>query len=148
MRNRARSIRSLSMARQFSTRAASRALIPISPFRASIKRQQRDKKAFRFAVELGPLSTDRPISNSRGSQMNNPQPIDSQEIPRFSGVSTFMRLPWITDLSQLDVAIIGVPFDGGQSYRTGSRFGPRSVRDASGSVKPYNIAMKVNPYKK
>jgi agmatinase len=80
--------------------------------------------------------------------MNNPQPIDSQEIPRFSGVSTFMRLPWITDLSQLDVAIIGIPFDGGQSYRTGSRFGPRSVRDASGSVKPYNIAMQVNPYKK
>jgi agmatinase len=80
--------------------------------------------------------------------MDNPLPIDSQQIPRFSGISTFMRLPWITDLSKLDVAFIGVPFDGGQSYRTGSRFGPRSVRDASGGVKPYNIAMKVNPYKK
>ena len=80
--------------------------------------------------------------------MTNPLPIDSQEIPRFSGISTFMRLPWITDLSQLDVAIIGVPFDGGQSYRTGSRFGPRSVRDVSGGVKPFNVAMNVNPYKK
>lgn len=80
--------------------------------------------------------------------MDNPVPINSQEIPRFAGISTFMRLPWITDLSKIDVAFIGIPFDGGQSYRSGSRFGPRSVRDASGGVKPYNVAMKVNPYKK
>src|SRR5438093_3222078 len=78
--------------------------------------------------------------------MDTMRPIDSQEVPRFAGIATFMRLPWITDLSKLDVAFLGVPFDGGQSYRSGSRFGPRSVREASSGIKPYNVAMKANPY--
>ncbi len=59
------------------------------------------------------------------------RPINSLEVPRFAGISTFMRLPWVTDLGQLDVAMIGVPCDGGQSFRSGSRFGPRAVRDMS-----------------
>ena len=76
------------------------------------------------------------------------QPTNSLEVPRFAGISTFMRLPWITDLSQLDVALIGVPFDGGQSFRTGSRFGPNAVRQMSSGIKPYNAAMKIRPYDK
>ncbi|MBI2868073.1 MAG: agmatinase [Chloroflexi bacterium] len=76
------------------------------------------------------------------------RPVNSLEVPRFAGISTFMRLPWITDLSQLDVAFIGVPFDGGQSSRTGARFGPRAVRDMSSGIKPYNAAMQTDPYKK
>jgi hypothetical protein len=58
----------------------------------------------------------------------HPAPVDALAYPRFAGISTFMRLPMITDPHRLDVALIGVPFDGGTSYRPGARFGPRHVR--------------------
>jgi guanidinopropionase len=73
-------------------------------------------------------------------------PVDSLAVPRFAGIATFLRLPWITDLSQLDVALVGVPFDGGQGYRSGARFAPRAVREASAAIKRYNVATKTNPY--
>ena len=56
------------------------------------------------------------------------QPRDSRESPRFSGIHTFMGLPHITDPHQLDVALVGIPFDGGTSYRNGTRFGPAEIR--------------------
>ena len=51
-------------------------------------------------------------------------PPDAFETPRFSGPRTFMRLPHVRDLEDVDVAIVGIPTDGAVVYRTGARFGP------------------------
>ncbi len=75
-----------------------------------------------------------------------PAPVDAFVTPRFAGVSTFMRLPQITDPAELDVALVGVPFDGGTSYRPGARHGPREVRNQSAIIRPYNPALEVNPF--
>lgn len=75
-----------------------------------------------------------------------PAPVDALLTPRFAGVATFMRLPLITDPTQLDVAIAGVPFDAGTSYRPGARFGPRQIRDQSALIRPYNPALEINPF--
>jgi agmatinase len=58
--------------------------------------------------------------------------------PRFAGVRTFMRLPHVTDMSDVDVAVVGFPFDTGTSYRSGARFGPEAVRSASVLLRPYH----------
>ena len=66
------------------------------------------------------------------------RPLDAQVIPRFAGVRTFMRLPHTTDLTGVDAAAIGIPFDTATSYRTGARFGPEAVRSASALLRPYH----------
>ncbi len=58
-------------------------------------------------------------------------PVDATKVPRFAGASTFARLPELRDVPYCDVAILGVPFDGGVSYRPGARFGPSAIRQAS-----------------
>ena len=68
----------------------------------------------------------------------HPQPTDALVYPRFSGLSTFMRLPHIPRAGELDLALIGVPFDGGTTYRPGARFGPRHVREQSSIIRPWN----------
>ncbi|MFD1708615.1 agmatinase [Siminovitchia sediminis] len=55
--------------------------------------------------------------------------------PRFSGISTFMRLPHVRTLDEVDVAVVGVPFDTGQTFRTGARLGPQSIRNFSSLVR-------------
>src|SRR5438445_12914319 len=74
------------------------------------------------------------------------QPVDALVYPRFSGVHTFMRLPHITRAEELDIALIGVPFDGGTTYRPGPRFGPRNIRVQSAMIRPWNPVLKVNPF--
>ena len=59
-----------------------------------------------------------------------------------------MRLPHVTDPSELDVALIGIPFDGGTTYRPGPRFGPRNVRMQSAMIRPWNPVLKVDPFEK
>ena len=66
----------------------------------------------------------------------HPMPVNALEYPRFAGIATFMRLPHITDANLLDVALIGVPYDGGTTYRTGPRFGPRRIREQSAIIRP------------
>jgi agmatinase len=78
----------------------------------------------------------------------HPMPVDALEYPRFAGVPTFMRLPHIADPSRLDAALIGVPFDGGTSYRTGPRFGPRNIRVQSAMIRPYNPVLDVSPFER
>jgi len=80
--------------------------------------------------------------------MTHPEPIDSMVYPRFSAIATFMRLPHITDLKELDVAILGIPFDTSAGYRVGTRMGPREIRAHSSAVRPYNSLLQVNPFKK
>jgi len=78
----------------------------------------------------------------------HPQPVDALVFPRFSGVPTFMRLPHIPRAEELDIAMIGVPFDGGTTYRPGARFGPRNIRVQSAMIRPWNPVLQVNPFAK
>ncbi|HWE61330.1 MAG TPA: arginase family protein, partial [Chloroflexota bacterium] len=70
-------------------------------------------------------------------------PVDGSQSPRFVGIRTFMRLPHVTDLTDVDVAILGVPFDTGATFRVGARFGPAAVREASVLLRPYNPAQDI-----
>ncbi|MCH2412967.1 MAG: arginase family protein, partial [Acidimicrobiales bacterium] len=75
-----------------------------------------------------------------------PQPLSGNEMPRFGGIATFMRLPGRSDPADLDVAVIGVPLDIGTSNRPGARFGPRGIRDESVLLRPYNMATRAAPF--
>ena len=66
--------------------------------------------------------------------------------PRFTGPSTFGRLPYVRTLEDVDVAIVGVPLDTGVTYRVGGRFGPNAVRAASVMLRPYNSNLDVKPF--
>ncbi|HYH18383.1 MAG TPA: agmatinase [Azospirillum sp.] len=74
------------------------------------------------------------------------EPLDVAVYPRFSGIATFMRLPHVADPAQLDVALIGVPWDAGVTNRPGARHGPRAMRDASGMMRRVNHQTRVCPY--
>src|SRR5689334_21559006 len=71
------------------------------------------------------------------------RPVDAMVYPRFSGIRTFMRLPYVTDLTGVDFAVVGVPFDTGGTFRVGARFGPEGIRSQSTLLRPYNPALKV-----
>jgi agmatinase len=72
--------------------------------------------------------------------------VDATVVPRFAGPPTFARLPRIDEVSDVDVAVVGVPFDSGVSYRPGARFGPAHVRESSRLLRPYNPAQDVEPF--
>jgi guanidinobutyrase len=59
-----------------------------------------------------------------------------------------MRLPHITSAKELDIALIGIPYDGGATYRSGPRFGPRNVRAQSCMIRPWNPVLNVDPFSK
>jgi len=73
-------------------------------------------------------------------------PVDASQVPRWVGEATFARLPRIAEVSRADVAILGVPFDTGVSYRPGARFGPGHIRESSRLLRPYNPALGVHPF--
>jgi agmatinase len=73
-------------------------------------------------------------------------PVDGLAVPRFAGPATFARLPRLDEVSDIDVAIVGVPFDAGVSYRPGARFGPAHIRQSSKLLRPYNPAQEVEPF--
>ncbi len=72
------------------------------------------------------------------------QPADAMVYPRFEGIRTFMRLPHVTDLTGVNLAVVGVPFDTGATYRVGARFGPSGIRQESMLLRPYHTEHKVN----
>jgi len=74
------------------------------------------------------------------------QPIGGNELARFSGPGTFMRLPSVNDLTGLDVAVLGIPMDIGTSWRSGTRFGPKQIRSESAMLRPYNLATGAAPF--
>src|SRR2546421_5864426 len=74
------------------------------------------------------------------------QPRASFKSPRFAQPATFMRLPHVEQAAGLDVAIVGVPFDGGTSYRPGARLAPREIRAQSSLIRPYSYFQKVAPF--
>jgi agmatinase len=71
------------------------------------------------------------------------EPADSLASPRFTGPRTFARLPQVSDLEGVDVALFGMPWDGATTYRSGARFGPEGVRSASAMLRPYNPVQDV-----
>ena len=73
-------------------------------------------------------------------------PTDATQIPRYAGPATFARLPRTDEVSSVDVAVLGVPFDSGVSYRPGARFGPGHIRASSKLLRPYNPALAVEPF--
>ena len=75
------------------------------------------------------------------------QPLSGTVVPRFAGPSTFARLPETRDVDRCDVAILGIPFDGGTSYRPGARFGPQAIRQASRHLRTqYHPAYDREPF--
>ena len=74
------------------------------------------------------------------------QPRASFQSPRFAQPATFMRLPYVEDPRGLDVAVVGVPYDGGTSYRPGTRYGPREIRNQSSLIRPYSYFQKISPF--
>jgi agmatinase len=73
-------------------------------------------------------------------------PTDATVDPRYAGLATFARLPTAQDEPQWDIAIVGIPFDGGTSYRPGARFGPAAVRQGSRLLRPYHPALGSLPF--
>ncbi len=73
-------------------------------------------------------------------------PPDGRVVPRFAGPDTFARLPRLADVGSADVAVLGIPFDSGVSYRPGARFGPGAVRAGSKLLRPYHPGLDVQPW--
>ena len=74
---------------------------------------------------------------------NNYNPMHA---PRYCGIPTFMRTPYITDLNTIDIALVGVPYDGAVEARSGARQGPRQIRDMSSMMRAIHHVTRINPY--
>ena len=74
------------------------------------------------------------------------QPLGGNEMPRYAGPGTMMRLPAVEDTSELDVCFLGVPLDLGTSNRPGTRYGPRQIRTESALLRPFNMATGAKPF--
>ena len=73
-------------------------------------------------------------------------PPDGRDFPRFMGPTTFARLPRIDQVTSWDIAVVGVPFDSGTSYRPGARFGPLGIRTGSRLLRAYHPSLRVEPF--
>lgn len=71
---------------------------------------------------------------------------DPQQLPRYSGIATFMRCPYQPSLEGVDIGLIGVPFDGGVTNRTGTRHGPREIRNQSSLMRSINQSTGIAPF--
>jgi guanidinopropionase len=71
---------------------------------------------------------------------------DPMNQPRYTGIPTFMRAPLVEDLSKVDVGLVGIPFDGGVTNRTGARHGPREIRNQSSLLRKINQASHIAPH--
>ncbi len=80
------------------------------------------------------------------TETRNNQPLGGNEMPRFAGLATMMRLPHASNAKDLDVCFVGVPFDIGTSNRPGARLGPRQIRAESCLIRPYNMATRAAPF--
>ena len=86
---------------------------------------------------------DLPRSGGDGTPLG---PVDPLRVPRFAGPATFARLPRLDEVQGADVAIVGVPFDSGVTYRPGARFGPHAVRSATRLLRNYHEGLDVQPF--
>ena len=84
------------------------------------------------------------MSDSNGPEF---KPLEGREFPRFSGIKTFFRLPLASPEDKFDVALMGVPFDGGASYRVGQWFAPQGIRELSSLGRGYHWGRDVTFFK-
>lgn len=84
--------------------------------------------------------------------MNDPrfQPVTGTVLPRYAGIATFMRLPYMPPaaggIDDVEIGLVGIPWDGGTTNRPGARHGPRQIRDASTMTRNINRASGINPF--
>ncbi len=71
---------------------------------------------------------------------------DPMDSPRYAEIATFMRAPLVRDVTGLDVAMVGVPFDGAVTNRPGARLGPREIRNQSSNLRKIHPVTRVNPF--
>jgi agmatinase len=90
------------------------------------------------------------MSTPKAPEASRYRPANPLKSPRFGDIATFNRLPYVPDLQGkgVDVAILGVPFDGGTTYRPGARFAPRAVREASVLNRNFHPVLEVGVYEK
>jgi guanidinopropionase len=74
------------------------------------------------------------------------KPVSGNEMPRFSGIATFMRLPHVSEPKEIDIGLIGVPWDGGTTNRAGARHGPRQIRDMSTMMRNVHHVSRIKPF--
>jgi guanidinopropionase len=74
------------------------------------------------------------------------QPTDAAAVPRYAGIATFMRLPYVPSPAGLDIALYGMPWDGGTTNRAGARHGPREVRSQSSLMRRVHHITKTAPF--
>jgi agmatinase len=105
-----------------------------NPFWASVRFRRQTAGGVRLTG-----TEDEPGGAERG-------PIDASRTPRFAGPPTFALLPRRDEVGRCDVAVVGVPFDSGTSYRPGARFGPSAVRQGSRLLRPWHPGLRVAPF--
>jgi guanidinopropionase len=89
-------------------------------------------------------------SSVRNQTMKNDprfQPVDAARIPRFADVATFLRTCRVDIGPEIDVAIVGVPFDMGVNFRSGARHGPAAVREASRIIRQVHPTSGIAPFR-
>ena len=74
------------------------------------------------------------------------EPESGMVMPRFAGPATFMRLPQVSDPAAVDIALVGVPWDGGTTNRAGARHGPREIRNMSAFMRRIHPTSRIAPY--
>ncbi len=77
--------------------------------------------------------------------MSSFEPVDSGAVPRYAGIPTFMRLPLATP-AEVDIALLGIPYDGGATNRVGTRHGPREIRNQSSLTRRVHHVSGLSPY--
>jgi guanidinobutyrase len=81
-----------------------------------------------------------------GMSAGLPEPLGGNQMPRFAGPGTMMRLPGRASADGVDVGFVGIPLDIGTSNRPGTRFGPRAIRAESALIRPYNMGTGAAPF--
>src|SRR5215208_4189371 len=107
-------------------------------------------RSWRSDAPSSKAPSSRSATSSEAAPMSDslsfPQPLDGTRTPRFAGLSTFMRLPYEPDPAKLDIAILGVPWDGGTTNRPGARHGPRELRNMSTLMRRVHGVSHIAPY--
>ena len=86
------------------------------------------------------------VWESRILTMIDDRAFDPRLAPRYSEIATFMRAPVSLDLAEIDIALAGVPFDGGVTNRPGARHGPREIRNSSSMIRTIHPVTRINPF--
>ncbi|CAM9173941.1 unnamed protein product, partial [Discosporangium mesarthrocarpum] len=124
--------------------AATRLSGPTSPVRKKEKIEHENGLAPAYS---GPILRHSGVSTNFCTNGIVEQP-DPHVHPRYCGLSTYARLPSINEVvSRFDIAVVGIPFDAGCTFRPGARFGPEAIRRASRLIRRYNMGVQAYPFR-